>query len=198
MNLILASKSPRRKELLESVGYEFTIKDSDFDESRITPESDKPEEYVKALAFGKAQNVFDSLGCKDRKSSIVLGADTVVVSDKGIMGKPADEKEAVKMLSNLSGKKHSVYTAVALVGEDFSEVFYDKTDVYFYDLTDEEIEEYVMTGEPMDKAGAYGIQGKGKLLVRKIDGDYFTVVGLPVALTCRYLNKTEIKPNINK
>ena len=121
-----------------------------------------------------------------------LGADTVVVLDGEAMGKPADEDDAFLTLRRLSGRAHSVYTSVALISGDQEEIFYEKTDVYFYELSDEEIREYIATGEPMDKAGSYGIQGRGRLLIRKIDGDYFTVVGLPVARVARALKKYNV------
>ena len=125
-------------------------------------------------------------GCID------VGKDTVVVLDGEAMGKPADEDDAFLTLRRLSGRAHSVYTGVALISGDQEEIFYEKTDVYFYELSDEEIREYIATGEPMDKAGSYGIQGRGRLLIRKIDGDYFTVVGLPVARVARALKKYNV------
>lgn len=186
MELILASKSPRRIEILRNVGYDFTITPADYDESVVDLSLD-PVMGVKTLATGKAKSVFDSLPLEKRDSAVVLGADTIVVCDGEVMLKPKDELDAANMLKKLSGREHQVYTAVALISSEKSDIFVEKTNVYFYELSDKEIEEYIKTSEPMDKAGAYGIQGKGCFLVRKIDGDYFNVVGLPISSVMRRL-----------
>ncbi len=178
MSVVLASASPRRRELLQRAGVEFTVKASDADE-RIEPDT-PPHEAVMALARQKAQAVAKT--CPD---DTVIGADTVVVYDGAILGKPADAADAVRMLRMLSGQTHSVFTGVCLCRAGKCETFYEQTQVTFYPLTEREIEAYVATGEPMDKAGAYGIQGRGCTLVRSICGDYFNVVGLPVAALCR-------------
>lgn len=180
MNIVLASASPRRRELLERAGVTFTVKVSDADE-HIEPET-PPHEAVTFLARQKAQAV--SRTCPD---DLVIGADTVVVYGGEILGKPADAADAVRMLQMLSGKTHTVYTGVCLMRGDKAETFCEQTQVTFYPLTQREIGDYVATGEPMDKAGAYGIQGRGCTLVQRIDGDYFNVVGLPVAALCRRL-----------
>ncbi len=178
--IILASKSPRRRELLTLAGIDHVVETSDADESY--PDGLEPREVVCLLAKVKARAT-----AKNHPGETVLGADTVVATDGVILGKPADEKEAADMLRRLSGRTHEVYTGVCIIKPEGEKVFYEKTKVTFYELTEEEIEAYVATGEPMDKAGAYGIQGKGVTLVRKIDGDYSNVVGLPVARVKREL-----------
>lgn len=188
MELILASKSPRRIEILRNVGYDFTITPASYDESTVDL-SANPVKGVEKLAEGKAKAVFDTLPSVAKLNTVVLGADTIVVCDGEVMLKPKDESDAVRMLKKLSGKTHQVYTAVALATAKETNIFVEKTDVYFYNLTEDEIDEYIKTGEPMDKAGAYGIQGKGCFLVKKIDGDYFNVVGLPISSVMRQLKK---------
>lgn len=180
MSLILASASPRRRELLQTAGIAFTVRVSEAEEH--IESGTAPQEAVMQLARQKAEAV-----AKAYPRELVLGADTVVVYDGAILGKPADEADAVRMLQMLSGKTHTVYTGVCLVQNGQAETFFEQTDVTFYPLTQEEIEQYVATGEPMDKAGAYGIQGRGCTLVQSICGDYFNVVGLPVAAVCRRL-----------
>ncbi len=181
---ILASASPRRREILENVGLEFDILVSSADENSID-RSVAPELLVKELAMLKASESAKYA----RRGCYIIGADTVVAFEGKILEKPADEADAVRMLKMLSGKKHTVYTGVCVYStpEHKAVAECEKTDVEFFELTDEEINAYVATKEPMDKAGAYGIQGIGALLVKKIDGDYFNVVGLPVALLQRIL-----------
>ena len=179
--LILASGSPRRKELLETAGLDFKVIVADVDEK--IPDGATPREAVKALALQKAQAV-----AKDYEQSIVIGADTVVVCDGEILGKPKDEDDAFNMLRSLSGCTHTVCTGVALINGTEIRNFCEVTEVEFYNLSDEEIKVYIKTGEPMDKAGAYGIQGKGCVLVKQIVGDYFNVVGLPVSKVYRELS----------
>ncbi|WP_223591157.1 Maf family protein [Neobacillus bataviensis] len=181
-NLILASSSPRRKELLETLQLKFAISSSEVDES-FDP-SLSPEEVVMELAERKAMVIF-----KENPDSFVIGSDTIVVADNRILGKPADEAEAISMLQSLSGRKHEVFTGVSILSPTSSTRFYEKTEVWFWELTDEEIRSYVKSGEPLDKAGAYGIQQLGSMLVKKIHGDYFAVVGLPVARTVRELQR---------
>lgn len=182
MSVVLASASPRRRELLQTAGVAFTVHVSDAEEA-IAPGT-PPQEAVTELARQKAQAV--ARECPD---DLVIGADTVVVLDGEILGKPADEADAARMLRMLSGRTHAVYTGVCLLRAGKAETFFEQTLVTFYPLTNKEIEEYVATGEPMDKAGAYGIQGRGCTLVREIRGDYFNVVGLPVAALCRRLRE---------
>ncbi len=181
MGLILASGSPRRKEILENAGYKFEIITADADET--LPEKISPEEAVKFLAELKGDAV------KKDNGGVVISADTVVAFGEKILGKPKSEEDAKRMLKMLSGKIHSVYTGVCVQDEEKKITFAEKTDVKFYGLSEKEIDDYVLTGEPMDKAGAYGIQGKGAVLVEKIDGDYLNVVGLPLARLSRILKQ---------
>jgi septum formation protein len=181
-NLILASSSPRRKELLENLRLTFTISSSEVDESFDPTLS--PEDVVMDLAERKAQVIFT-----ENKKAFVIGSDTIVVADNQVLGKPADENEAKEMLTKLSGRKHDVYTGVSILSPNGTTRFYERTEVEFWELTDEEINFYAQSGEPLDKAGAYGIQQLGSMLVKKISGDYFAVVGLPVARTYRELKR---------
>ena len=169
--LILASKSPRRQELLKLITEDFIIKTAQVDET--LPENISPAEAVLYLSKIKAQPFSNS-------ESIVIGADTVVSIDSKILGKPKDEDEAKAMLKCLSNRVHSVFTGVTLIRGEKEKSFFVETKVKFYELSDETIENYIKTGEPFDKAGAYSHQGRGSLLVEGIEGDYFNVVGLPV------------------
>ena len=171
--LYLASQSPRRTELLTQVGIDHTVVSSSYEEPNEG--YDSPIEMVKAQALGKARC---AVGIPE--GGIVLGADTIVVLDNQVLGKPHDESEARHMLERLSGQVHSVITGVALLIKGQEIVFYNETKVYFKKLSPFEIESYIASGEPMDKAGAYGIQGKGALWVENIEGSYTNVVGLPV------------------
>lgn len=183
MKLVLASASPRRREILNNLGYDFTVRPSNAEE--IIDGNQTPAETVESLASQKAQSV--ALSAAD--DEIVLGADTVVVYDGKILGKPTDKKDAENMLHTLSGKTHEVYTGVCLADRNgVLNCFSVCTKVKFYPLSDDEITRYIDSGEPMDKAGSYGIQGKGCYLVEGIEGDYFNVVGLPAARTARALN----------
>lgn len=186
MMLLLASKSPRRRDLLTEAGYKFEIVASPFDEGTIDLKAN-PISGVCDVAFGKAKAAFETLSPERQKESVVLGADTIVVCDGEVLLKPTDEEDAISTLKKLSGKKHQVHTAVSIISSVKTETFVSTTDVCFYKLTDNEIREYIACGEYADKAGAYGIQGKGGLLVEKIDGDYYNVVGLPIARTVRAL-----------
>lgn len=171
--LYLASRSPRRTELLTQVGIDHTVVSSSYEEPNEG--HDSPIEMVKAQALGKARC---AVGIPE--GGIVLGADTIVVLDNEVLGKPQDEADARQMLERLSGRSHSVVTGVALLIKGDEVVFHNETKVYFKELAPFEIESYIASGEPMDKAGAYGIQGKGALWVEKIEGSYTNVVGLPV------------------
>ena len=180
--VILASKSPRRSELLKQIGIDFEVMVSDKEEV-IT--NNIPGEVVKELSYQKAMDVKENY-CKDNACDcIIIGADTVVAIEDRILGKPVDENDAVNTLLSLSNKAHDVYTGVTIVvktkDSESVDAFYVKTKVYMYDNSKEELEAYVKSGEPMDKAGSYGIQGLGAKLVEKIDGDYNNVVGLPVS-----------------
>ena len=170
--IILASASPRRRELLEMAGIPFVIQAADVDES--LPQGILPEEAVQLLAQKKARAV-------DTPNRVVLAADTVVALDGVIFGKPQNEEDARQMLRALSGKTHQVHTGVCLHKDGKEIVFCETAKVEFYPLTEEEINRYVSSKEPLDKAGAYGIQGKSAVFVEKIDGDYSNVVGLPLA-----------------
>ena len=184
--IILASASPRRKELLEHVGAEFEIIPA-VGEEIITDSS--PQQAVLDLAAQKAAEV----AAKVREDAIILGADTVVAFGDKILGKPKNEADAKQMLSLLSGKTHSVYTGVSIVvrqsGESQSYSFYEETEVTMYPLSEQQILSYIRTKEPMDKAGSYGIQGKGAVFIEKIQGDYNNVVGLPIARVFRTLEE---------
>lgn len=177
---ILASASPRRKEILEKAGYSFEIIVSDADEN-IT-EDLSPEKTVEVLAERKALSVWES-----NKDSVVFGCDTVVAIDGRILGKPTDDEDAFNMLKMLSGRTHTVSTGVCICSEDKTEVFSNTTKVEFYPLSDETIRSYIASGEGKDKAGSYGIQGYGCVLVKEIKGDYFSVMGLPVSQSSRVL-----------
>lgn len=186
--LILASSSPRRKELLQTLGLTFTIQTSDVDET--TSPGLSPQEVVEELALRKAKEVASRL-----TEGIVLGSDTIVVLNGEILGKPVDETDAYRMLYALQGCEHTVYSGVALIDAStgISEVSYSRTQVRIRPLASEEIHAYIATREPMDKAGSYAIQGIGSTLVEGIDGDYFTVVGLPLCLTAAMLARFGIK-----
>lgn len=175
--IILASNSPRRKELLQQVGIPFVADPADLDESALPGE--KPEVYAVRVALDKARVVAKRVG-----KGLVVAADTIVVVDGTVLGKPADAADAVRMLTRLSGREHEVITGVALIdaATDTEQSRAERTRVRFRHLNKHEIESYVATGEPLDKAGAYGIQGKGALLVERIEGCYFNVVGLPLSL----------------
>lgn len=182
LDIVLASGSPRRKELLASAGIPFRVVVSDADE--IAPEDMAPAEVAMSNAQAKALAV----ACELPASSTVIGADTIVVLDGHIFGKPLDGQDAVRMLHQLSGRTHQVITGVCVVREGASETFAETTNVAFKPLSDEEVDNYVATGEPLDKAGAYGIQGGAGAFVDHIDGDYDNVVGLPVKRLQRALD----------
>ncbi len=175
MNIILASQSPRRKELLGRMGIrDFETISPNVDESVF--HGLPPEELVRRLSAEKAAAVAGRAG----EDAIVIAADTVVALEGAVLGKPADELDAFKMLSALSGVRHQVYTGVTVCRGGEKQTAHEVTDVTFRELSEEEIEHYIATGEPMDKAGAYGIQGYGALLIQGISGDYYNVMGLPV------------------
>ncbi|HSS20954.1 MAG TPA: Maf family protein [Pyrinomonadaceae bacterium] len=176
--LTLASQSPRRAEILKSVGWDFEAIPANIDESRF--DSEEAVTYVTRLAQTKALTVASQIS-----SGVVLGADTVVVSDTEILGQPRDEEDARRMLRMLSGKWHEVVTGVALIDAarlTEPSVAHEITRVRFAEMTAEQIDWYVSTGEPRGKAGAYAIQGKGALFIKEIQGDYFNVVGLPIRM----------------
>lgn len=179
IDIILASASPRRRELMENMGLDFRVLVSEADEESVD-KNVPPEIYVQELSLLKAVSTAKQV--IDNKKAIIISADTIVVNDGEILGKPYDEADAKAMLLSLSGKCHYVYTGFCVMRlSDARTVCKSvKTEVTFKHLTEEIINRYIKTKEPMDKAGAYGIQGYGAMLVRKINGDYFNVVGLPV------------------
>ena len=199
--IILGSASPRRRELLEQIGIEFEIVVSDAQEHY---ESTRPEEIVRELALMKAEHVAKEVERREKERAeqasipgldtgeahlrnvVILGADTIVVLDGQILGKPSDEEAAFSMLKSLQGRMHQVYTGVAVLNFDGSGSLRtishaEETKVYVHEMTDEEIRRYIAAGESMDKAGAYGVQGRFAAFIGRIEGDYYNVVGLPVA-----------------
>lgn len=191
--IILASASPRRRELLTQIGLKFEIMPSHKEERM---QENRPAQVVMGLAMDKAEDIFGQVGEDDKTDVLVIGADTIVALDNIILGKPKDEEDALKMLRFLQGKTHQVYTGVCMVTADEAQVFYEKTDVTMYPADEEQLIEYIRTGEPMDKAGSYAIQGQGCVLVQEIHGDYNNVVGLPVAQIWQRLMKDEITRKI--
>jgi len=182
--LILASSSPRRKTLLEQIGLEFVVDSSQYEEDMTIKV--EPQTLARILARGKALDV-----AQRHKEGLIIGADTFLAFGDTVLGKPKSEVEAVTMLERLAGRTHSVISGVAVIdaATEKEEVRAVETLVTFRDLSQEEIEEYVATGEPLDKAGAYGIQGRGAVLVEKIKGDYCNVVGLPLATLMEMLRQ---------
>ena len=185
MNLVLASQSPRRKELLAVLGHPFTVVPSSIDERPTDGET--PETFVVRVAREKGMEVASRVS-----QSIVLSADTVVTIDDEILGKPADERDAARMLAKLSGRDHWVYTAVCLVNQRKSETLegLDRTRVWFKRLTGGQIQDYIRRENVLDKAGAYAIQGYAGVYIPKIEGNYFNVMGLPLALVHELLCRT--------
>lgn len=182
MRIILASKSPRRKELLEQLKVPFEIIVSDVDET-IDYDNDLVKEIEK-LSFRKADAVY-----QENKDALVIGSDTIVKIDNKALGKPASIEEAKEMLRELSDKTHEVVTGVTIIKDGKPETFSSVSKVTFYPLSEEEIDEYVLSNEPMDKAGSYAIQGDAAKFIRSIEGDYYTIVGLPVAELYHRLKK---------
>lgn len=179
--MILASQSPRRRELLAFISPDFRVIPAVGEES--ISEGMAPEQAVKLLALQKAREIF-----AEQMGEIIIAADTVVSIDGAILGKPNNKTHAANMLRMLSGNFHNVYTGVCVIfGNGEMELFCEETRVEFYPLSDKDINDYIATGEPMDKAGAYGIQGKGALLVKRIEGDFYNVMGLPVGRLARVL-----------
>lgn len=204
MKIILASASPRRRELLAGLGLDYTVLASSVEE-QITEK--EPAKVVEELSAQKAGDVLQRLLAPsfrkgDDEELLVIGADTIVSIEGQILGKPADERDGAEMLKRLSGRQHQVYTGVTLYywhrGEARKCTFHECTQVWFYPMTQEEIGWYISTGEPMDKAGAYGIQGLGKRFVKAIKGDYNNVVGLPVARLYQELKALKLMENISQ
>lgn len=189
--IILASASPRRKELLAQIDIPYEIRVSNAPENA---RCEKPQDLVRELSRIKAEDIYQKLTEEEKKECLVIGADTVVAYEGEIMGKPGTAQRASEMLSSLQGRTHQVFTGVAFVyqkedGIKCTDAFYEKTDVTFYPMTEQEIADYIATGEPMDKAGAYGIQGKCAAYISGIKGDYNNVVGLPIARVYQELKR---------
>ena len=181
-HIILASASPRRKEILELADLKFEVMPSDAQE--ITTKT-APNEVVMELASIKAKDIYK----KSEKQSMIVGADTVVAYQGQILGKPTDKADAKRMLTMLSGQTHEVYTGVCVIEDGKTKTFYEETKVTFYEISDEQIDRYIKTGEPMDKAGSYGIQGKAAVFIKGIEGDYYNVVGFPIARFLQEITK---------
>ena len=191
--IILASASPRRRELLAQIGLEFKVKVSNKEEVYT---SAKPQKIVEELALMKAENVASDLQAEgvELKNTIVIGADTIVVRDDEILGKPKDEAHAYEILLSLQGRAHEVYTGVAILsynnaGEKKVINHAVETKVHVHEMSEEEIRAYIATGDPMDKAGAYGIQGSFAAYIDGIEGDYYNVVGLPISYVYQQLKE---------
>jgi septum formation protein len=183
--VILASASPRRADLLAAAGVSFRVRSVEVDER--PRESEAPADYVSRVALDKAR------GCAAPSGAVVLAADTVVIVDGRILGKPADDADAARMLRLLSGRRHEVLTGVVVRSGEREAMAVDSTGVSFAPLDEADIAWYVASGEPRDKAGAYAVQGLASRFVARIDGSYSNVVGLPVALACRMLAEFEAK-----
>lgn len=190
--IILASTSPRRRELLRQIGIEFTTDPADVDERVLSEE--RPEDYAVRVAREKAK-----VAAQRASAALIIAADTIVVLGDTILGKPVDAADAERMLGMLSGRMHRVLTGLVVMDSATGKVLTRLADtrVWFRDLSAEEIHAYVTTREPLDKAGAYGIQDKGALLIRKIEGCYFNVVGLPLALLAEMFAEFGIQPLSN-
>lgn len=186
MKIILASGSPRRREILDQVGIQYEVKPSNKEEI-IT--STNPEEVVKELSLMKAADIFE----KETEDCVVIGADTVVSSDNKILGKPKDEEDAVRMIGDLCGRAHSVFTGVTIFKKDNGiqemKSFFVETKVKVAAMSEAEIRAYVATREPLDKAGAYAVQGKFAPYIEGLEGDYYNVVGFPIAAICKVLKE---------
>ena len=184
MNIILASASPRRREILENTNVKFDVISSSIEE--LVLEGESPCQMVMRLAFEKGIDI-----ASKRKSDLVISADTIVVLDNTVLGKPKDEEEAKLMITNLSGRTHQVITGISLINleNDKKVIDYVISNVKFKNLSEDDINDYIKTKESLDKAGAYGIQGYGALLVEEIQGDYFNIVGLPISKLSDLLKK---------
>ncbi|MGV3487858.1 MAG: Maf family protein [Tuberibacillus sp.] len=191
MKIWLASTSPRRRELIQNLGVSVEVVKNDVDEE--VEENLAPERIVQTLAERKMLGAFKKVGTKE--NGIIVAGDTIVVHNGNILGKPCDAEDAFKMLSQLQGDIHTVYSGVACMNTETGKriIEYSSTRVKMKSLSEEQMNHYIKTGEPMDKAGAYAIQGLGATIVEKIEGDYFTVVGLPLALLAEMLGRLGVK-----
>lgn len=172
--LILASQSPRRRELMSLLDIPYQVKPASIDEEFNKDLS--IEDNIKQIAYNKSKHRFDK-----EKDAIVIGADTIVINNDNVLGKPLHKEDAKTMLKELSGASHEVWTAVSIVSENHQEQFINKSEVSFYELDDEEINKYVESGESLDKAGGYNINGKGALFIQSIKGDNHSIMGLPIS-----------------
>ena len=186
LRVILASQSPRRRELLTLVGITHEVRPADIDETYLVGE--KPAPHAERLARGKCAVIAER-----EPDALVIGSDTIVVVDGDVLGKPRDEGDAAHMLRRLSGRTHIVVTAVAVAWRGETRSAVEEVNVTFHSLSDDDIAAYIATREPMDKAGAYGIQGFGATIVERVDGDYFAVMGLPLQLLVRVLRELGIR-----
>ena len=185
--LVLASQSPRRRELLALIGLAHEVRPADIDESYL--EGETPEQHCERLARGKAS----ALAGQVSRDAVIIGSDTIVVVDGLVLGKPSDAADAKRMLRMLSGRSYTVLTAVAVARDARLESAVERVSVSFREIDDEEIAAYIATREPMDKAGAYGIQGYGATIVSRIEGDYFAVMGLALNLLVRLLARVGLR-----
>ncbi|MBO5747319.1 MAG: septum formation protein Maf [Clostridia bacterium] len=188
MKIILASKSPRRKEILNGLGFDFEIHTADTNESCDVTD---PESLVQILAVRKGSEVLKNFNDND---TLIISCDTIVCCDDKVLGKPKSYDDAVGMLKSLSGRKHTVMSGLALFLNGKTISGCEKTDVYFAPMPDSFIEAYVSTGDTMDKAGGYAVQGRTALYIEKLDGCYFNVVGLPVRLLTKLLEQLGLDP----
>lgn len=189
MTIILASQSPRRKEILEQMGFSsFLIRPAAGEEA--PPNGLAPEQYVMALSAAKCREVAVTAPC----DGLIIAADTIVCIDDVILGKPHTEDEATHMLKTLSGRSHTVFTGVTVMQNGVERTAFEQSDVFFHPLTDADIKHYIATGEPMDKAGSYGVQGYGAMFVERIEGDYFNVMGLPICKLAQMLKQFGVDP----
>lgn len=197
MRLVLASSSQRRRELMSMCGYDYEIVVSNADENIMEHD---PQKLVSALAEKKAREVYDRLIAEgtDPSELAVVGSDTVVAFNGEIIGKPRDEKDAVGILKKLSGNTHTVHTGIAVISRGSVQQDVSTTEVRFCTLTDDEINAYVASGEPTDKAGAYGIQGPFGMFAESICGNYFTIIGLPLPILYRMLKNIGILPTLRR
>ena len=184
--VILASQSPRRRDILQQHGVSIALRPTHTDEH--LPDGISPEDAVCLLSREKAEACYREICPEEFREGLIIAADTIVYKDE-ILGKPKDEADALRMLTMLSGKEHEVYTGVALIDnrDQSMENFFERTKVTMYPVSEEEIRDYIAGGEPMDKAGAYAIQGRAALWLDRIEGDYYTIMGLPVSRTVQLL-----------
>ncbi|XP_015110259.1 probable bifunctional dTTP/UTP pyrophosphatase/methyltransferase protein [Diachasma alloeum] len=187
--VVLASGSPRRQEIIKNLGINAECIPSTYDENLDRKKYKSHGEYVQDLAYFKVQEVFQRLKNDQRPPELIIGADTIVTMGETIYGKPKDKADAFRILNNLKNKEHEVFSGVCLKTRNKEVKFFESAKVTFGDISEEQIRAYVATGEPMDKAGGYGIQGIGGCLIKKINGDYYTVMGMPLYSFIKHLNQ---------